>query len=378
MPSDDALPNPRRHRRVHARRRSRRRVWLVLVVVALVGIGTTAAFATGLVELDDSSKPVAARTPAPTVTTIAPPSMLACRPLATEDPLRLWIGGDSLAGSLGPSLGEIAAKTGVVQPVYYSKVSSGLTSSGFFDWPETAGKEMVKLHPEITVFIIDANDTSIVDSSDDWDTEYATLVEEMMQVLIGPGRTVYWIGGPPFGDSRTDEVEALNDVARAVASQHPEVTYVDTFALFSDDDGDFAASLPSDVTGETVQVRAGDGVHFTPEGGDRLARAVFALVNAQCEVSAQADPSSPKRVIVTAGSSSIPGTSREPSVAPTTVPTPTSTSEPATTTTTATSTTVPSTSIPSTTVPSITLPSGQIAGGSTGAQLQGDAKRDRR
>src|SRR5262245_12220906 len=35
-----------------------------------------------------------------------------CRPLSATDPLRLWVGGDSLAGSLGPSLGKLAGATG--------------------------------------------------------------------------------------------------------------------------------------------------------------------------------------------------------------------------------------------------------------------------
>jgi hypothetical protein len=85
-------------------------------------------------------------------------------------------------------------------------------------------------------------------------------------------------------------------------------------------------------------VRAGDGIHLTPEGGDRLAKAVFDLVDAQCRVTAQADPSQPQDVVETEGSDSIPGTYRPPE---------------ATTATTA----PPSTAAPSTTAPSTTIPS---------------------
>ena len=70
----------------------------------------------------------------------------------------MWVGGDSLAGSLGPSLGTIAGATGVVQPYFDSRVSSGLTNPTFFDWPSHAEKEMARLNPEIAVFIIGAND----------------------------------------------------------------------------------------------------------------------------------------------------------------------------------------------------------------------------
>ena len=47
------------------------------------------------------------------------------RSTTAAQPLRLWIGGDSLAGALGPSLGEMTAATGVVQPQYDSRSAAG-------------------------------------------------------------------------------------------------------------------------------------------------------------------------------------------------------------------------------------------------------------
>ena len=85
-----------------------------------------------------------------------------CRPLTVQRPLRLWVGGDSLAGSLGPSLGTIAGATGVVQPYFDSRVSSGLSDPGFFDWPDHATTEMARLDPEVVVFIIGTNDWTAV------------------------------------------------------------------------------------------------------------------------------------------------------------------------------------------------------------------------
>ena len=63
-------------------------------------------------------------------------------------------------GSLGPSLGELTAATGVVAPRFDSRVSTGLTSPSFFDWPEHATEEMAKRDPEAVVFIIGTNDAN--------------------------------------------------------------------------------------------------------------------------------------------------------------------------------------------------------------------------
>ena len=65
-----------------------------------------------------------------------PLSKLPCRAnLTSTEPLKLWVGGDSLAGSLGPALGTLTGATGVVQPYFHSRVSSGLSNPSFVDWP---------------------------------------------------------------------------------------------------------------------------------------------------------------------------------------------------------------------------------------------------
>src|SRR5713226_6970262 len=54
-----------------------------------------------------------------------------------------------------------------------------------------------------------------------------------------------------------------------------------------------------------VTMRAGDGVHFTSDGGNYLARAVFKLVDAQCRVTAQKVAGAAKETIQTAGSTQV-------------------------------------------------------------------------
>jgi len=239
------------------------------------------------------------------------------RPLSVDDPLRLWIGGDSLAGSLGPSLGEMTATTGVVKPVYNSRVSSGLNSPGFYDWPRHAAEQMVRYDPEAVVFIIGANDFPVVadrplgsDGRPAWEAAYSTKVEQMLEVLTGSGRDVYWVGAPVMrSDSLSSDVREINDVARSVIARHPEVTYVDSYDLFSDD-GRYAVSLPNSV-GVTERVRAGDGIHLTPAGGDRLAEAVYRLLDARWDIHAQTVAGHRQRVTEVEGSTRIPGTGRK-------------------------------------------------------------------
>jgi hypothetical protein len=343
-----ATPDRRDRRRARSRRRVRH---VVALIGALAVLAVAALVATDAVRFGDDRPSLAGTvsvagpdgSPAPTTTTGA----RNCRPLSTTEPLRLWVGGDSLAGSLGPALGKLAGATGVVQPYFDSRVSSGLANPGFFDWPEHGAKEMTRLDPEVVVFLMGTNDFSAVGG--DWKDDYADAVESMMQTLIGSGRTVYWLGAPTLRSDDMDEaVVEVNALVQDVAERHAQVHYVDTHAIFADTDGTFAFDLP-DETGTTVTMRAGDGVHLTTEGADHLARQVYTLVDAQCAVTEQQVEGAALATIQTEGSTQVApsgrsGTSNQSGGTIATTPpatAPTTTSPPVTTTLPASTTTVP-------------------------------------
>jgi hypothetical protein len=162
---------------------------------------------------------------------------------------------------------------------------------------------MTRLDPEIVVFIIGTNDFSAV--SGDWKQSYTAKVDAMMKTLVGPGRTVYWLGAPTLRDDNMDAaVVEVNAVMREAATRHPGVHYVDTYKVFSDTDGKYSTNLP-DETGKVVTMRAGDGVHLTVDGADYLAGQVYKLVDAQCGVTEQKVEGATKRTIETEGSTQV-------------------------------------------------------------------------
>jgi uncharacterized protein len=312
MPSDDTtLHASRRDQRV--RRRHRWRRWLLLgVATALVVTGTAYAL-TGPLRPDEDKN--AARTQPAPVGVAAPDVERPCRsPLNPREPLRLWIGGDSLAGSLGPSLGELTGKSGIVQPVVDSRVSSGLLSPDFFNWAKKGADDMVTFNPEVAVFIIGANDAKNLakgaGQDPQWQARYSSLVEQMLNVLAGNGRSVYWVGAPVMSDAAfSQRVQQVNAVFRDVAANHRGVTYVDAFTIFSGPDGKYASMLPGPDR-KAVWVRAQDGVHFTPAGSDVLAKTVFDQLDPQCQITQQAVEGVSKPIVEVKGSSSVPGTRR--------------------------------------------------------------------
>jgi hypothetical protein len=277
---------------------------LTVVVVGALWFSDTLRIPTdgpSLASGAESVKTHGAKQGAPGSTT--KPDHRAINPL---QPMRLWIGGDSLAGALGPSLGEMTAATGVIQPQYDSRVGSGLIS-GDIDWPEHAQQQLDLLKPEVVVFIIGTNDANVYDDS--LAAEYAVKTEQMMRILAGSGREVYWVNAPVMRDEDLEaNVLKVNEIQREAAAKVDGVTFIDSHTLFADETGQFQSSLP-DATGKKVLMRAGDGIHFTGAGGDHLAKVIFDQIVKDWNVLEQAVPSQPKKVLVTKGSTQVAGSS---------------------------------------------------------------------
>jgi hypothetical protein len=347
----DSARRVRREARAVRRRQIARGFAILLALLLVTG---AVLLLTGVIDTSSERPTLAARAGDPpgnepaTATSTPAKAKVRCRsPLTPAAPLRLWIGGDSLAGSLGPSLGNMTAETGVVAPVFDSRVSSGLSNPKFFDWPKHATTEMARLNPEVVAFIIGTNDynlppvttttstrpgagtgfgatvstttTTATTAPPAWRTAYAIEVEQMLQILIGPpgldgrGRTVYWIGAPILKDPKMDAgAQQINGVAREIVARHPEATYVDAHQLFAGPDGKYTTSITG-LNGKPVRVRAGDGVHLTPDGGDRLAGAVLSLLDARCHIETQAVAGAHQPVVQTKGSTQLPGTGHAPS-----------------------------------------------------------------
>jgi len=342
-------PRPSRaERRAHRTRRARRGWWVAAIVVAgVIVVGALAVGAAALLQ-DDGEPPSASTAPhkstptfdTSTATTATTTPGAKCRTgLTPDDPLRLWIAGDSIAWSVGNGLGKRAAATGVVAPVYESRVSSGVSSPGFFDWPKRVAEEVPRLNPEVVVFVMGTNDwmapqPTPLDATGQpaWKGKYEAQVQTLVDALASNGRILYWLGPPILKDAKQDAgAQAAAAVIKSVVAQNRDAHFVDAHALLDAEDGSYTPTL--DVDGKKVLMRAGDGVHLTPDGGEFVGNALFDLIDQQCALKAQSVANSKQVVVETKGSTTVPIGSGSGSGSTATAPQPTSaaTAPPATT-----------------------------------------------
>lgn len=229
---------------------------------------------------------------APTTTTTTLPAWW--RPVTTDDPLRVWVGGDSLAGPLGGALARRAAATGLISVIVDHQKGSGLVRDDVFDWPAFAADRLREVQPDAVVMLIGANDGQALRfpagwlqfGTPEWDDEYAGRVGRFMALLAGGSTRIYWVGVPIMADAAYDgRVRHINALQQEQADACGQVVFVDAYSLFQDEAGQFSAELP-DEQGNLVTVRLPDGIHLTAAGADRLARQVLSQVAGDWELAA--------------------------------------------------------------------------------------------
>jgi len=243
-------------------------------------VNTTVAFAS------PPPRPAAKPRPKP-----KPTRPVDARPLFTAaHPLRVWVGGDSLAEVPGQALQRVGSEVDVVG--VESRLSTGLARPDLYNWFSRIQQVPQQFHPNVVVLSFGADDAHNYLAgvpagthvgplgSRSWDAEYERRVEGITAELNAKGIYVVWLGLP-----NTDHhgfrasFPVVNRIIEQVVARHRALaTFVNTWTLLSDSHGHYASYLR--VHGQLTQVRLSDGTHYTPAGGDLIARQVLGQLGA--------------------------------------------------------------------------------------------------
>ena len=226
--------------------------------------------------------------PATTPTTASPttslPEIPTRRTVSAADPLVLYIGGDSMVGQFGPMLQNRAADSDMVESEVVYEFESGLSRPDFVDWPERLADVQAGLAPDVFVLFFGGNDAQAIYMPDgswieygteEWEQEYRSRVDAVMNQLEDDGRWVYWMGMPVVrSETFLPKVELMNSIYEEVAADHPMVEYVSSWEVFEGPEGGYSEYL-TNADGDLVDMRLDDGVHLTTNGGIRLAEVTY-------------------------------------------------------------------------------------------------------
>jgi len=236
--------------------------------------------------IDDLKNELAAASGSDGATATTTPDPATLRPTlrtpTAANPLKLWVGGDSVTETFGTQMVRVSEGTGLFRSTLDFHLGTGLCVPSFFNWPEHLVKDVLpKDDPDVVVIMFGANDGQNIKMPDgkvlerfspDWYAEYERRVAGTMDLLRSPknDRVVLWAGPPPMGpDTKTHGMDRISNIAWKEAQTRPWVHFVDTWAFFTDNDLQFKHSVLM-ASGEMKGLRQKDDIHMSDIGGTLL------------------------------------------------------------------------------------------------------------
>lgn len=220
---------------------------------------------------------------ASTTTTTAPPRRV---PTAAQ-PLKVWLAGDSLMGTIAESFIDKTGGNSVFDATSDFRIGTGLARPDVLDWPGEIAHEIAANNPDVVILVFGANDDQDIEAgghrlslqSTEWQQEYAKRVNQILDETANGVRQVIWLGLPAVRRPRLNQTkDYINDAVKGALPKHPNASYVDLGPLLDGPGNSFTTYL-NNAAGNAVTVRESDGIHITKAGADMVTPALLADID---------------------------------------------------------------------------------------------------
>ncbi len=194
------------------------------------------------------------------------------------DARRILVVGDFLAIGLGDGLDATFASAADIVIETRGQVASGLVREDHYNWQEKLPAALDEIKPAMVVVMIGANDrqqmvigaTREKFRTQDWLDEYTARAAKLAGAVRSRNIPLVWVGLPAFqSPSMTADAVQFNGIYRAEVEKAGG-EFIDIWDGFVDANGKFVIT-GSDVNGQQVRLRGGDGVNLTKAGRRKVA-----------------------------------------------------------------------------------------------------------
>ncbi len=247
----------------------------VLVRPSRIAALLTLAMATTLVPstLITAGSEAAAASRTTTTTSVPQPIKL-----PADGHAKVLVVGDSLGTDLAGGLGWQLSKSKGVSLIQKGKSSTGLSNSGYFNWPRHLKEYLTQYHPQLLIVFLGGNDEQGIEANGHpyafdtpgWRTQYEKAVAAMMNEAVNAGCAVLWVGMPiMYPNGYRQGMQVINSMFANVAETKKHVTFLPTWKFFAGPNGQFRFN--ASVDGKVQLIRESDGIHPTAVGQNVLA-----------------------------------------------------------------------------------------------------------
>jgi len=185
--------------------------------------------------------------------------------------------GDSLMSEVAAGLRYGLSKDVRLKDIH--KSSTGLTNSDYYDWPSVASAAARKYPSDLIIIHMGGNDgqdmkigkrfVHVGDS--DWQNTYylraMLLIKEIKKA--SPQSRIVWLGLPAMRDAKFAKKQDVIRNLQMKAALDSEIEYIDGKKGLGE-----TYSKEGTYEGKRVVLRRTDGIHYSREGGEVLARMI--------------------------------------------------------------------------------------------------------
>ena len=201
-------------------------------------------------------------------------------------PQRILFAGDSMMQGVAPLVIRDLSKR---YPDWFlldlSRQSTGLTVRRYFDWPTRIIEEMDAQKLTLVVIFLGPNDPwdLVVDGrrhvfpSPEWAQQYALRVDEILSAARARDVKVIWVGLPSMREGRVLQGAVVQNQVFYHRAKAWGTDYLATEPLIGALSEPFQKFM-LDASGQPVNLRAGDGIHFAPAGLQRIKQALLSHI----------------------------------------------------------------------------------------------------
>lgn len=206
--------------------------------------------------------------------------------------------GDSMMEGVAPRVEKILRDNHDTVGVNLSKRNTGLAYPGYFNWPVTIANTLEK-DPNIGLLVaflgpndpwdmpVAKNRSYLKFRSDAWETEYRHRIEQILSLGQKYHIPIIWLLPPSMRNNTLAEgIAWLNTLYASEVSAAGGIT-IDVNMLFGYQGDVFSRSVF--VNGKRINVRARDGVHYTPAGEMLIAKAIVEHIHFEAQLSDSSD-----------------------------------------------------------------------------------------
>jgi hypothetical protein len=195
-----------------------------------------------------------------------------------EDAKRVLVIGDFMATALANGLALAYRENPGVLVINATNGSSGLVRKDYYDWTGRLPGIAKDEKPDAILVLLGGNDRQGIDTetgpyalgTDGWRAAYAARVSALAEAVRATGKPAMWVGLIPVQSSTMSrDYSAFNGIVREQI-EAKGLLFIDIWNGFGDAEGKYVAVGP-DITGQSVQLRASDGLNFTRAGQRKLA-----------------------------------------------------------------------------------------------------------